>query len=186
MNKIQQIIEESIAVKQSLFAQTAEIEKAAELIVESLKKGGKIYLFGNGGSAADSQHIAAELVGKFEKHRKGFPAIALSTDTSILTSVANDYGFENIFIRQLEALLSPGDVAVGITTSGSSANVVKALQFAKKQGAKTIALTGRRGESLRKLCDVAIIVNSEVVARIQECHILIGHIFCAIAENQLT
>ena len=185
MNAAQRIIEESIAVKRALLKQTAEIEKAARIIVKSLKKGAKIFLFGNGGSAADSQHIAAELVGKFEKHRKGIPAIALTTDTSILTSVANDYGFENIFLRQLEALLSPGDVAVGITTSGSSKNVIKALQFAKKKGAKTIALTGRRGESLRKLCDVAVVVDSEVTARIQECHILIGHIFCAIAENQL-
>jgi D-sedoheptulose 7-phosphate isomerase len=186
MNTAQRIIEESIAVKRLLLTQTTEIEKAAKIVVDSLKKGGKIYLFGNGGSAADSQHIAAELVGKFEKHRKGFSAIALTTDTSILTSVGNDYGFENIFARQLEALLSPGDVAIGITTSGSSANVTKALEFAKKNGAKTVALTGEKGETLRELCDVAILVDSEVTARIQESHILIGHIICAIAENQLT
>ena len=185
MNAAQRIIEESITVKRSLLTQTAEIGKAAEIVVESLKRGGKVCLFGNGGSAADSQHIAAELVGKFEKHRKGFSAIALTTNTSILTSVGNDYGFENIFVRQLEALLSPGDVAVGITTSGSSANVVKALEFAKKRGAKTIALTGKKGESLRELCDVAVVVDSEVTARIQESHILIGHIICAIAENKL-
>jgi D-sedoheptulose 7-phosphate isomerase len=185
MNKIQQIIEESVAVKRSLLTQTAEIEKAAEIVVESLKRGGKVCLFGNGGSAADCQHIAAELVGKFEKHRKGFSAIALTTNTSILTSVGNDYGFENIFARQLEALLSPGDVAVGLTTSGSSANVVKALEFAKKRDAKTIALTGKKGESLRELCDVAVVVDSEVTARIQESHILIGHIICAIAEDKL-
>jgi D-sedoheptulose 7-phosphate isomerase len=185
MNTTQRIIEESITVKRSLLRQTAEIEKAAKIVVSSLKKGGRIYLFGNGGSAADSQHIAAELVGKFEKDRKGFSAIALTTNTSVLTSVGNDYGFENIFVRQLEALLSPGDVTVGLTTGGSSANVIKALEFAKKRGAKTIALTGKKGESLRKLCDVAVVVDSEVTARIQESHILIGHIICAIAEDKL-
>lgn len=185
MNAAQRIIEESITVNRSLLTQTAEIEKAAKIVVESLKRGGKVCLFGNGGSAADSQHIAAELVGKFEKNRKGFSAIALTTNTSILTSIGNDYGFENIFVRQLEALLSPGDVAVGLTTSGSSVNVIKALEFAKKRCAKTIALTGKKGESLRKLCDVAVVVDSEVTARIQESHILIGHIICAIAENEL-
>jgi D-sedoheptulose 7-phosphate isomerase len=185
MNRTRQIIEESIAVKRALIEQAAEIEKAAAIVVDSLKAGGKIFLFGNGGSAADSQHIASELVGKFEKHRKGLPAIALTTDTSILTSVGNDYGFENIFVRQLEALLSGGDVAIGITTSGSSANVIRALEFAKKRGAKTIALTGRKGENLRKLCDVAILVDSEITARIQECHILIGHIICAVVESQI-
>ncbi|MFH1422166.1 MAG: SIS domain-containing protein, partial [Planctomycetota bacterium] len=168
MTVIEDIIKESIFVKQALLSQASEIGKAVSIIVETLRSDGVVYLFGNGGSAADSQHIAAELVGKFEKQRKGLPAVALSTDTSILTSIGNDYGFEYIFSRQLEALLKPGDAVIGITTSGSSPNVIKALSFAKENGAKTIALTGKKGKKLKKFCDATVIVDSKVTARIQE------------------
>lgn len=148
-----------------------------------IKQGGKVLLMGNGGSAADSQHIAAEIVGRFKKERKGLPAIALTTDTSILTSVGNDYGYEEIFARQIEALCTELDLVIGITTSGNSANVVNAMQRAKTIGAKTIGLTGGTGGKLTAICDQNIVVPSDVTARIQEAHIFIGHCLCEILES---
>lgn len=148
-----------------------------------IKNGGKILLCGNGGSAADSQHIAAEIVGRFKKERKGLPAIALTTDTSILTSVGNDYGYDYIFARQVEALCRPEDLVIGITTSGNSANVVRAIEAAKAVGATTVGLTGGTGGKLNALCDFNLVMPSNVTARIQEAHIFVGHCLCEVLES---
>ena len=149
----------------------------------TIKNGGKILLMGNGGSAADSQHIAAEIVGRFKKERKGMPAIALTTDTSILTSVGNDYGYHYIFARQIEALCRPEDLVIGLTTSGNSANVVNAIEAANAIGATTVGLTGGTGGKLNELCAYNIVIPSSVTARIQEAHIFVGHSLCEILES---
>jgi D-sedoheptulose 7-phosphate isomerase len=150
---------------------------------QCIQQGGKILLCGNGGSAADSQHIAAEIVGRFKKERKGLPSIALTTDTSILTSVGNDYGYDYIFARQVEALCRPEDMLIGLTTSGNSANVVRAIEAANEIGATTVGLTGGSGGKLNALCRYNIVVPSNVTARIQEAHIFIGHSLCEILES---
>jgi D-sedoheptulose 7-phosphate isomerase len=165
---------------EALFPQISEV---GILLQNCIKSGGKILICGNGGSAADSQHIAAEIVGRFKKERKGLPAIALTTDTSILTSVGNDYGYDYIFARQVEALCTPKDVLIGITTSGNSANVVRAIEAANEVGASTIGLTGGTGGKLNALCEYNIIVPANVTARIQEAHIFIGHCLCEILES---
>jgi len=162
------------------------IVDAAALIAQCLRSGGKLLFFGNGGSAADAQHLAAEFVGRFRIERQALPAIALTTDSSILTAVGNDYGFEQIFTRQVQALGRPGDVAIGISTSGNSANVISAIKQAAQQDLKTIGLAGKDGGSLAKAVDVSIVVASANVARVQECHITIGHILCELAENGLS
>jgi len=159
------------------------VSEVGVLLQNCIKNGGKILLCGNGGSAADSQHIAAEIVGRFKKERKGLPAIALTTDTSILTSVGNDYGYDYIFARQVEALCRPEDVLIGITTSGNSANVVRAIEAANEIGATTIGLTGGTGGKLTALCKHNLVVPSNVTARIQEAHIFIGHCLCEILES---
>ncbi len=153
---------------------------------DCLKKDGKVMFFGNGGSASDSQHLAAEFVGRFKKERKPLPALALTVDTSILTSLANDYGYEVVFARQIEALGQKNDIAFGISTSGKAKNVACALKQAKKMGIFTIALTGGDGGELAKIADISLIVPSAVTARIQEAHITIGHIICDLVENELT
>lgn len=163
-----------------LFPQISEVGIAMQ---QCIKKGGKILLMGNGGSAADSQHIAAEIVGRFKKERKGMPSIALTTDTSILTSVGNDYGYDYIFARQVEALCRPEDLVFGLTTSGNSPNVVNAIQAAKTIGATTVGLTGGTGGKLAALCDYNLIMPSNVTARIQEAHIFVGHCLCEILES---
>lgn len=155
-----------------------EIERFAILCQNALKNSYTIFFCGNGGSAADAQHIAAELVGRFKKERNGLPALALTTDTSILTAVSNDYGFEQVFSRQVQALVRKNDVVVGISTSGNSPNVVRAMEVAKELGAITVGMTGRNGGRLNDICDVCIKVPSDVTARIQEAHILIGHVVC--------
>ena len=160
----------------------SSLEVAANICIDSLKQGGKILLFGNGGSAADAQHIAAELVGRYKLERKGLSAIALSTDTSSLTAIANDYGYEHVFDRQIEALANPEDVAVGISTSGNSSNVINALQLAKNIGCKSIGLSGKSGGDMNKLCDVNLVIPAKDTARIQEMHILLGHIICHLIE----
>ena len=162
------------------------IVDAAALIAQCLRSGGKLLFFGNGGSAADAQHLAAEFVGRFRIERQALPAIALTTDSSILTAVGNDYGFEQIFVRQVQALGRPGDVAIGISTSGNSPNVTGAIKEATKQDLKTIGLAGKDGGSLAKCVDVSITVASTNVARIQECHISIGHILCELVEKELS
>ncbi len=163
-----------------LFAQISDVGIAMQ---NTIKNGGKILLCGNGGSAADSQHIAAEIVGRFKKERKGMPAIALTTDTSILTSVGNDYGYDYIFARQVEALCRPEDLVIGITTSGNSANVVRAMEAAKAIGATTVGFTGGTGGKLNALCDYNLVMPSSVTARIQEAHIFVGHCLCEILES---
>lgn len=150
---------------------------------DCIRNGGKILIMGNGGSAADSQHIAAEIVGRFKKERKGLPAIALTTDTSIITSVGNDYGYHYIFARQVEALCRPQDLVIGITTSGNSANVVNAIEAANAIGATTVGLTGGTGGKLNDLCKYNIVIPSNVTARIQEAHIFVGHSLCEILES---
>lgn len=154
------------------------IEQMAKACRQSLKDGHKILLCGNGGSAADSQHIAAEFVGRFVKERQGLPAIAFTTDTSILTAVGNDYGYDEVFRRQVEALGREGDVLIGISTSGNSTNVVKAFEQAKKQGVTTIAFTGPKVSKMSRLADITLQVPAAVTARVQECHIMVGHMIC--------
>jgi len=162
------------------------IEIAAKICIDSLKKGGKILIFGNGGSAADAQHIAAELVGRYKTERKGLSAIALTTDTSAITSIANDYGYLHVFERQVEALANKGDVVIGISTGGTSANVISALKLANNLGCKTIGFSGRDGGEFNALCDVNLIAIAEDTARIQEMHILIGHTICHLIELEFS
>jgi D-sedoheptulose 7-phosphate isomerase len=161
------------------------IVKAAVLIASCLQSGNKLLLFGNGGSAADAQHLAAEFVGRFVMERAGLPAIALTTDSSILTAVGNDFGFEQIFSRQIEALGHPNDVAIGISTSGNSANVLAGLKQASKQNLKTIGLAGKDGGAVAKCVDLPITVACANTARVQECHLTIGHILCELVETEL-
>ena len=162
------------------------LEDAAKICIECLKKGGKILIFGNGGSAADAQHIAAELVSRYKVDRKALGAIALSTDSSILSAIGNDDGFDNVFSRQIEALAKPGDVALGISTGGTSLNVVKALSTANLKNCRTIGLSGRTGGDFNQICEVNIIVPAEDTPRIQEMHILIGHTICHLIEQKFT
>jgi D-sedoheptulose 7-phosphate isomerase len=185
-DRIKDILLESIQVKEEiLHTAIGQIIEITDLIIDSLKKGGKVILFGNGGSASDSQHIAAELVGRFKKDRAALAAIALTTNTAILTSLANDYGYEIIFAKQIEALGLKNDVVIGISTSGKAKNVSCGIKQAKKMGLKTVALTGGDGGELAKLADMSLIVPSLVTARIQEAHITIGHIICELVEQAL-
>ncbi|MDD5155630.1 MAG: D-sedoheptulose 7-phosphate isomerase [Candidatus Omnitrophica bacterium] len=185
-DKIRDIFLESIQVKEEILRSSlGQIVEITELAIDCLKRGGKVILFGNGGSASDSQHIAAELVGRFKKDRAGLPAIALTTNTSILTAVANDYGYEFVFAKQVEALAGKNDLVIGISTSGKAKNVACGIKQAKKMGLKTIALSGGDGGDLAKLADVSLLVPSNVTARIQEAHITIGHAVCEIIEQTL-
>ena len=163
-----------------------DVEKAVSICINCLKNGGKILFFGNGGSAADAQHIAAELVSRYKTERKGLSAIALTTDTSILTAIGNDYGYERIFSRQVEALANPEDVAIGISTGGTSKNVVNALIEAKQKNCKTIGFSGRDGGEFNKVCDVNLIVPESDTPRIQEMHIFLGHTICHLIELAFT
>ena len=159
------------------------IEKAANICIDCLKQGNKILIFGNGGSAADAQHIAAEIIGRYKTERKGLPAIALTTDSSVLTAISNDFGYSSIFERQVEALANPGDILIGISTGGSSINVINALKLAKNIQCKTIGLSGKDGGDFNALCDVNLIAIAEDTPRIQEMHILIGHIICHLIDE---
>ena len=180
-------LEESAQVKKAMAkSKVGEIERMVEFIIAAYKMGGKVVLFGNGGSAADAQHIAGELVGQFKLKRQAFPAIALTANTSILTAVANDYGYETVFSRQVQALVDEKDVAIGISTSGNSPNVVEAIEMAKVKGAKTIGLTGGNGGKLAEVADLALIVPSDSTPRIQEAHITIGHVVCELVEKELS
>ncbi len=161
------------------------IADAASLCANALKQDGRIFLAGNGGSAADAQHIAAELVVRFAKDRPGMAAMALTTDASIMTAASNDYGYEKVFARQIEALSRPGDVFIGITTSGSSANILQALSTAADRGVQTVALTGSRGTHLSAQCDCCIVVPEQETSKVQEMHIVIGHIICGLVETSL-
>jgi len=161
------------------------IFEVARTLVAVFRGGGKLLVMGNGGSASDAQHLAAEIVGRFRLERKALPAIALSTDTSILTAVGNDYGFDSVFLRQVEALAAQGDVVMGISTSGSSANVLEALRLAREKGCVTIGLLGRDGGAIGKSADMALVVPASDTARIQEAHITIIHILCQLLEQGL-
>ena len=183
MEKI--FLQSSNLIKESITL-IPEIEKTLQIVINCIKHGNKIIVFGNGGSAADAQHIAAELIGKFQKDRSSFPAIALTTDSSIITSVGNDFSFENIFSRQCEGLASKDDVVIGISTSGNSQNVVKGLITSQKIGCKTIGFLGNSGGKIKDLVDVAVIVNSKSTPRIQEVHRIIFHIICDLVEQDLT
>lgn len=184
--RIKDILLESIQVKEEILrSQIGQIVEIADLMIDCLKKDGKVIVFGNGGSASDSQHIAAELVGRFKKDRSALAGIALTTNTSVLTSLANDYGYDVIFSRQVEALGKKNDVVLGISTSGKARNVALGIKQAKKMGIKTVALTGGDGGEIVKLADVSLLVPSKVTARIQEAHITIAHIICEMIEQEL-
>jgi D-sedoheptulose 7-phosphate isomerase len=161
------------------------IESIAYLLAQTLISGGTLFWCGNGGSAADSQHMAAELVGRFKKNRRALRSLALTTDTSILTCVANDYDYESIFSRQVEAMGRQGDVLIGISTSGDSVNVIRAFEVAKSAGIKTVALLGKDGGKCKVVADDALIIPSQNTARIQEAHILIGHVLCELIEKEM-
>jgi D-sedoheptulose 7-phosphate isomerase len=182
-DKVKAQLKESAELKLKL--NTKQIVFAAQLIIAAYQRGGKVLLMGNGGSAADAQHIAAELVGRFKKERNALPAIALTTDTSILTALGNDYSFDEIFRRQIQALAQPEDVIIGISTSGNSPNVLLGIEKAKEIGAKTIGLSGKGGGKLAHTSELCIIVPSDDTPRIQEAHITIGHIICGLIEEAL-
>ena len=188
--RVQRSIASSIEAKQQLLQDPSLISvvgRVSEVCIRALRGGNKLLLFGNGGSAADTQHIATEIVGRFAFERPALPALALSVDTSALTAVSNDYGFDHAFSRQVEALGREGDVALGFSTSGNSPNVLRAISSAKKMKLHTVAFTGRSGGRLRISPDVddCVSVPSDVTARIQECHLLIGHIICELVEEEL-
>ncbi len=185
---IETLLQDSIDVKQRLMADAgmlARIADVAQCCVNALRGDNKLLLAGNGGSASDAQHIAAELVGRFELERDGMPAMALTTNASQLTALSNDYGYEAVFSRQLQAFAKKGDVFFGLSTSGNSANVVAAAEVAKARGVFVVGMTGQSGGKLEALCDVCLKVPSDNTARIQEAHITIGHIVCALIERAL-
>jgi D-sedoheptulose 7-phosphate isomerase len=188
---INDVLRESARIKMQLAdEQAGAILEVIDLVVTALARGNLVFFFGNGGSAADSQHLAAELVGRFVGERRPLPALALTTDTSILTSVGNDYGFDQIFLRQIQALGRPGDVAIGLSTSGNSPNVLQAIEAARAGGLVTVGLTGRGGGRLAELAHHCLRVPSDDTARIQESHITIGHLICqgvddAVAEGRI-
>jgi D-sedoheptulose 7-phosphate isomerase len=186
--KIVSILKESLSLKQRILQDVELLDVIASVASEltgALRNGQKVFFFGNGGSAADAQHLAAELVGRFDLERRALPAIALTANTSTLTAIGNDYSYDSVFARQLEALSSRGDVAVGISTSGKSPNVLSALRTAKKAGLTTVGMTGWRASELVSLVDYCIRIPSERTPRIQEAHILIGHILCELIEGEL-
>ena len=177
-------LESHIKTAQKMEELLPKVNESAKLCIESLKNGGKVLIFGNGGSAADAQHIAAELSGRFKKERKALAGIALTTDTSALTAIGNDYGYEFVFSRQVEALCNKNDVVIGISTSGNSLNVIKAINSAKQIGAKAITLSGKSGGKMKNLGNVNIVIPSNDTPRIQEMHIMVGHMICAIIDEE--
>jgi D-sedoheptulose 7-phosphate isomerase len=184
-----EIITQTLDAHGRLLAQLSQtgietIAAAAEMITQALKKGRTVYICGNGGSAADAQHIAGELVGRFTRERKALAAVALSTDTSILTSIANDYAYEKVFARQVEALVREGDILWAFSTSGTSANIIAAAELAKEQGASLLAFTGKDDTTLERLADICICAGSESTARSQEIHQLAYHIICDLVEQE--
>ena len=184
-NLIQQIVEESISTKKDFFSQNIEaIEACASMMAGTLKHGRKILLFGNGGSAADCQHIAAEFINRFQTERKPLAAIALTTDTSVITSIGNDYSYGDVFLKQIQAFGRQGDIALGISTSGNSPNIIKAAQEAKNLGLCVIGFSGSEGK-LKDLSDFPFCVSSGTTARIQEVHIMLGHILCDLTERMI-
>ena len=183
-NRIIEIIDESKVLHARLEILIPQVERAGEIMCQALSAGNKIMFVGNGGSAADAQHLAAELVNRFRKERRPLAGLALTTDTSVLTSIGNDYSFDDVYAKQVMALGKPGDVLMGISTSGNSRNIIKAFDTARKAGIMTVSLTGQKGELIAK-ANCAITVPSDITPRIQEVHILIGHILCELMENNL-
>jgi len=175
-----------LEVVKNILSLRDHIEYASKECIKILRNSGKIVIFGNGGSAADSQHIAAELVGRFKNERTGLPAIAITTDSSALTSIANDFGYEFVFARQLEAILNPNDIVIAISTSGNSTNVINALNYCNSIGVKSIGLSGGCGGTMNDLCDINIVIPSNETPRIQEMHILIGHTICQIIDDEFS
>ena len=187
MDRIRDAVQDAIKIKYDILSDDFLLNSIAQvstLIVEALRRGNRIFFAGNGGSAADAQHLAAEFVSRFEFDRPGLPALSLSTDTSIITAIGNDYGYENLFLRQLQAQSKPGDIFVGITTSGKSSNVLRALEGCESLKIMSVVLCGEGG-NLDEWVDYILRVNSPKTARIQESHILIGHIICAEVEQQI-
>ena len=178
-------IREGISVKEQLLEDVEMLEKMATVLIDCMRGGGKVVFFGNGGSAADAQHLAAELSGRFYMDRPSLPALSLSTNSSTLTAIGNDYGFEHVFARQLPGVGTRGDVAVAISTSGNSGNVLEAIRLAKSIGMITFGWTGREGGGLAQMVDYALRIGSDESPRIQEAHILVGHILCEIVEAKL-
>jgi len=176
---------EHLATVEKLRDQVAFVEDLARRTLACLDAGGKVLFFGNGGSAADAQHLATEFVVRFRQNRRALPSLALHTDTSVMTACANDFGFETVYARQIEALANPGDVAVGISTSGNSANVVRALEAAKAKGCLTVAFTAEGGGECARIADLTFRAPSAVTARAQECHLLAGHILCDLIEETI-
>jgi len=184
IQRVRGIFEESVRVKQETLKLNADkIVQTARAMIDVFHAGGKVFFCGNGGSAADSQHIAAEFIGRFQKERRSLAAIALTTDTSILTALGNDYSFDVVFARQIEGLGKSGDLLFAISTSGNSRNVIEAVKKAKKMGIKTVSLTGGSGGELAKLTDISLIVPSKTTARIQESHLCIEHAICDLVES---
>ena len=177
-------LESSQLVKNSSYL-SADIIECVNIIIKSLKQGKKIVIFGNGGSAADAQHIAAELIGRYGFDRPSLPSLALTTDTSNITAIGNDYGYDRVFSRQLEGMGQDGDIFIGISTSGNSQNIINAFKVAKTKGITTVALTGKDGGEMRRLADISLVVPSDSTPRIQESNILIGHILCDIIEKEI-
>ena len=184
--EIQNLIKQSTENIEKLKSLSEQINQSIKVIIDCCRNGNKVIIFGNGGSAADAQHIAAEFIGRFELERKSLPAIALTTDTSVITSLSNDYNYDMIFSRQCESLVSRGDVVIGISTSGNSKNVEKGITTAKQKGAITIALLGNNGGTIINNVDFSIVVNSDSTPRIQEAHRVIYHIICDLVEKQLS
>lgn len=183
--KIIEMIKESIKVKELSMGLAGEIEKSSDIIVDCYKKGGKVLICGNGGSAADAQHVAGELINKFRLVRRPLAAVSLSTDTSVLTCIGNDFSFDEVFSKQVNGLGKNGDVLIGISTSGNSPNVINAVEAAKKIGMKTVVLTGRTGGSLGDMADVCLKIPSDDTPRIQESHITVLHIICDLVEQDM-
>ncbi|MFX1325856.1 MAG: SIS domain-containing protein [Promethearchaeota archaeon] len=184
-DEITSILDNAIAVKEGIKKIIPIIKEIAEEIIKSYKKSKKVILFGNGGSAADAQHIAAEFVGKFYKDRKSLPSLAFHTNTSILTAISNDYGYEFIFERQVSAFVEKGDVVIGISTSGNSLNVINGLRKAREIGAVTVGFTGEKENNIEKIVDYCLKIPSSDTPRIQEGHIMVGHIICYLVEKRL-
>lgn len=186
--RVEEVLEEKINELNDIRRDSSyqeKMEQTINYITNSIKNGGKLLICGNGGSAADAQHIAAEFVGRFVMERKGFPAVALTTDTSNLTAIANDYSYDDVFRRQVEALGNNGDVLIGISTSGNSENVIRAIEEAKKNGMTVIGLTGKTGGKMKDMCDVTFVFEIKDTARIQELHMMTYHLICEFSEKEL-
>ena len=179
---IEREIAEHLKVAETMLSLTNKIEIAAQLCIDTLQEGGKLLIFGNGGSAADAQHIAAELVGRYKVNRKGLSAVALTTDSSALTSIGNDFGYKSLFYRQVEALANKEDVLIGISTSGKSINVINALKLGSQLQCKTIGFSGNDGGQMNMICDVNLVIPSKDTPRIQEMHIVLGHTICHLID----